>query len=373
MQGIQIGDAHYLCAAAQHSDPLGADAELAALPGLNARRDVPGLWRLQRRLTDRALDLLGSRTLSDPESLAVMRDLGIVLGSVKRHGTEPLEVTPELAPALLALGWQTHLIPRDTVQHYTSWNPDGERRRRYTDDPQERTLQEAVSVVYPQLSASLAISAQVAQLDPRDARFAPLLVSLNALVVGMVSVIDEVVREVSPQFFAQTLRPYFEEVTVAGTTYLGPAAAQVPLWLVDLCLWASDRNSDGYRLFVGDSLPYALPSWRAFYDEHQHRPSVVTRLTRALHQPGPNRQLEQSAAAAAAVLRTLKTFRGRHLGIARKAYDVDVRLYENGSGGAPVQLLKEIIDLTRDNESLVVSRPASHHRPPVATTPAGAR
>ncbi|QBJ96360.1 DUF1864 family protein [Rhodococcus sp. ABRD24] len=366
MTGIKaLPDPHYLCAAVQAADPLNADVLLTDLAAMNERADTTALWALQRELTHRTLTLLAARSLSGVESLAVMRDIGIVLGSVKRHGTEPLEVTPDLSPALLALGWQTGLIPRDTVQHYTAWNPRGERRRRYTDDPQEQHLQDAVSTVFPQLSASLTISSELSELDPRDSRFAPLMSCLDGITVSMVTTIDTVVRSVSPVFFAQVLRPYFEEITIAGTTYLGPAAAQVPLWLVDLCLWASDRNADGYRKFLDDSLPYALPSWRAFHDAHHRHPSIVTRLTTGFAAEPQNADLERSAEATARLLRTLKTFRGRHIGIAKKAYADDVRLYENGSGGAPVALLKEILDLTRENETLL-NKPTTSHRPVAA-------
>ena len=47
---------------------------------------------------------------------------------------------------------------------------------------------------------------------------------------------------VSPEFFARELRPYFEDVHVAGRLYMGPAAAHIPLFLVDVLLWASDRG-----------------------------------------------------------------------------------------------------------------------------------
>ena len=63
--------------------------------------------------------------------------------------------------------------------------------------------------------------------------------------------------------------------------------------------------------------------------------------------------LKDSAIALSDLLRVLKTFRGRHMNIAKKAYAEEVRLYDKGSGGAPVALLKEILDLTRANEKLL--------------------
>ena len=175
----------------------------------------------------------------------------------------------------------------------------------------------------------------------------------------MLETIDAVTAQVSPVFFAQQLRPYFEEITVDGVEYLGPAAAQVPLWLVDLCLWAS---------FLNDSLPYALPDWRDFHERHRDQKSLVTLVSELLTESAgeDSSALQASAVALRELLRVLKTFRGRHIGIAKKAYDEQVRLYDAGSGGAPVALLKEIIDLTRTNENLL--RPSKHTTTPAATS-----
>ena len=62
------------------------------------------------------------------------------------------------------------------------------------------------------------------------------------------------------------------------------------------------------------------------------------------------------ARALARLLRTVVVFRGRHLGLARRAYQAELRLYPVGSGGASVQLLRQVIDLTRRNANLVHQR-----------------
>ncbi|WP_206050777.1 monodechloroaminopyrrolnitrin synthase PrnB family protein [Nocardioides speluncae] len=350
-----ITNAHYDIEAIQAGDPLRADALLARLPELNGRADRPALAALARDLSTRALALTADGLPSPTTGLAVMRDLGMVLGSIKRHGTEPLTVVPELTPLLHALGQQTDLVPRDTVQHYTSWNPPGERRRTYTDDEQERWLQDAVRDVFPALSASLSISDALMELDPADARFAPTADRLEGMVRPMLEAIDSVTSRVSPVFFAQTMRPYFEEIDVDGVDYLGPAAAQVPLWLVDLCLWACDRNGPEYNAFLEESLIYALPDWRAFWARHVSGTSLVTRLEQRIGAgtEGKQESLARSAESLALLLRTLKTFRGRHIGIAKKAYADQVRLYDYGSGGAPIALLKRVLDLTRENETIM--------------------
>ncbi|MDN0076113.1 DUF1864 family protein [Crenobacter sp. SG2303] len=342
----------------QNLDPLQADARLSTLPALNGNADTAALTQLLRSL---AKDIATCRIESAEAALAAMRDIGIVAGSLKRHGIEPVAAVPEIEPPLIALGRYSNMIPRDTVHHYTSWNPPGERRRTYTGDEQERWLQDAVVHVFPNLSASLSISEALSEMDPRDARFAPMIGMLSDASRSMIDAIDSVTSRVSPVFFAQVMRPYFEEFTVEGTPYLGPAAAQAPLWLIDLCVWASDRNQPDYERFLLESVQYSLPPWRDFHARHASKTSLVTKVADLLQsQAGePDEGIVQSASRLADLLYQLKVFRGRHIGIARRAYSPDVRLYDQGSGGAPVELLKRILDLTRENEALMQLRPRS--------------
>ncbi|WP_236246745.1 monodechloroaminopyrrolnitrin synthase PrnB family protein [Streptomyces sp. CC210A] len=343
----------YRIAEIREADPLGADALLAAVPAMNHAADVPALTVALRALVPEPARLARWGVV---ECLAAMRDLGLLLGSLKRHGTEPVAAVPEVGPVLRELGRRTDMVPRDTVHHYTTWNPLGARRRSYTATDMERHLQDAVRMVFPSLVAALDSCAEVARLEPYDPGFAPALDRTAQHVQSVVDSIDFTVANVTPEFFARVLRPYFEEIDVDGRDYLGPAAAQVPLWLVDLTLWQSDRSDPAYDAFLDESLPYSLPAWRAFHAAHRGSVSAVGKVSAALSWESAHRlppQLTASALSLARVLRLLKTFRARHIGIARKAYHDDLRLYDNGSGGAPVALLRTVLDLTRDNETLV--------------------
>lgn len=342
-------------------DPLKADQLLQHLPEVNNNKDISALINLLINLTD-SYSLRDLDTIE--QSHAALRDIGIVLGSIKRHGVEPVQAVPEIEPLLIQFARRHHMVPRDTVLHYTIWNPNGSRRRTYTQDIQEQELQDAVTNVFPHLSSSLTLSHELSQMDARDVRFAPMVLSLKNTSEVMVQTIDRVIQEVSPIFFAQELRPYFEEITIKGQPYLGPAAAQVPLWLLDIVFWASDRSNSTYNTFLEESLKYALPSWREFYQKHVSSPSIVSRIQIQLEDTvqQSDLNLQKSASAVIDLLKSLKTFRGRHIGIAQKAYAEEVRLYSKGSGGAPVELLKMITHLTRDSEFSL--RPSYHSKSP---------
>ncbi|MGM1063959.1 monodechloroaminopyrrolnitrin synthase PrnB family protein [Saccharothrix sp. Mg75] len=335
-------------------DPLGADAVLARLPEMN---DAADLGALVGALRDLVPDAATTAAFDMEDCLAAVRDIGMLLGSIKRHGQEPLDHVPEATPVLLELGERTGMIPRDVVHHYCTWNPTDHRRRRYTPDEQEHQLQNSVRMVFPHLRAGLELCHLLRDVEPADPKFAVLADALNREMLPMVDSIDLVVRDVGPRFFARVLRPYFEEITVAGRVYLGPAAAQVPLWLVDEAVWASDRGDRDYLDFLHHSVPYSLPRWRGLHDDWVGSTSLVTRLLdaygddlEAADRAMPT--LRAAASAMAGVLRTIIVFRGRHLGIARQAYQEDLRLYPLGSGGASVELLREIVDLTRQNAQM---------------------
>ncbi|WP_246150622.1 monodechloroaminopyrrolnitrin synthase PrnB family protein [Streptomyces qinzhouensis] len=336
------------------ADPLGADAPLARLPAMNAAADVPALAAVLRALLPEPEDVA---RYDVPRALAAMRDLGMLLGSLKRHGAEPVTAVPYALPVLERLGRITDMVPRDTVHHYTTWNPPGERLRTYTGLTAEARLQDAVRMVIPGLVTALDHCAELAGLEPYDPGFATALDRTADALGAMVDSIDFTIAHVPPVVFATDIRPYFEEIDVDGVDYLGPAAAQVPLWLVDLTLWQSDRGDRPYERFLAESVRYTLPGWRAHYTAHRGGTSAVSKFSAAVSWETaggrPPAHLVRSGYSLVRVLRILKAFRARHITVARKAYAEEVRLYEQGSGGAPIELLRAVLDLTRDNETFV--------------------
>ena len=144
---------------------------IPALDPLNFDEKLPVLHELNRKANTNEIIQLLYRSLPVPdtldrysyeESIAAMRDLGIFIGILKKHGIEPVAVIPELEYVLLVLMVKTDLPPRDTLLHYTVWNPDGDRMRTYTGLRDERSLIESVKIAMPQLME--------AQRKPRGSR-----------------------------------------------------------------------------------------------------------------------------------------------------------------------------------------------------------
>lgn len=351
-------DADYI----QGIDPLDADPVMPRLRSMNDAADVPGLVSTLRKLLPAAAEI---GRFSLPECLAAMRDLGLVAGSVKRHGREPVEVVPNLTEILLGLAARSGMIPRDTVYHYIRWNPQGARERMYTGHPMERLLMSSVRMCLPNLLAAVELCRELSDLDPGEIDFTLRANDLVVLLRSTEDAIDTTLANVSPEFFAVTLRPYFEKIRVGDEAYLGPAAAHLPLSLIDLKLWASDNGGLEYDRFWVESARYGLPGWRRLYRSWSGEESLVTRLVAALRTRPESTGLLASAEALSRALRSLVVFRGKHLSIARKAYADEIRHSPLGSGGGSLDLLAEILALTKRNAQALRASFARAHLPSV--------
>ncbi|MFI6403225.1 monodechloroaminopyrrolnitrin synthase PrnB family protein [Streptomyces sp. NPDC050548] len=333
-------------------DPLTLDESLRALPRMNEAADVAALTKVVSEALPSEGDI---DRLTPQECLAAMRDLGMYLGSLKRHGVTLFDVIPAATAVFELLGRRTGMIPRDTVFHYTCWNPVGGRERLYTGHPMERSLVDAVRRCMPELARAVETGRALWTEDTHSRAHADGLTALAGQLTAADRAMGDVMRSVAPEFFALELRPYFEDVRIAGRTYMGPAAAHVPLFLVDLLLWASDRGSPEYLGFCREVASLTLPGWRDLYVAWSAAPSLTSRLVAALDEAPPRGTdpLLAGARGLRQALRSLTQFRGKHLVMARRAYHSEVRLYELGSGGGSIGLLEEILGLTRENGALL--------------------
>lgn len=333
------------------ADPLRYDTVLKRVIDANTVGDIGELVRILKWLYGNAMTRQDSEV---PLIVASVRDLGMVMGSLRRFGIQPVTACPGLEPLLVTWAEAHHMVPRDTVHHYTTWNPRGPRRRMYTGNEMERHLIASVCLALPGLADAISdcVSLSATRLDSVMASVQ--LNSVTAAVHRLVDAIDQVVANVTGEFFATRLRPFFEPVNLNGRDYLGPAAAHVPVAIVDLCLWASDAACDEYSEFWRTSAEYGLPGWASISEGFESADSVVTRIL-PLIEDSPNPVVISCAESLGRALKILLEFRAKHLVIAKQAYDESVRSYEVGSGGGTIELLHEIVDLTRQQREAVKS------------------
>lgn len=335
-------------AATQSLDPLDFDHEISTVISANKASEIRALSQLLQRMVEAARHV----NTTSSAVIASVRDLGIVMGSIRRLGEQPAQLCPELTQVLSRWTAIHHMIPRDTVYHYTLWNPEGVRRRRYTDNDMELHLIAAVSHALPDICAAVDRAFALSEAELDDVTTA-LTVSAIALAAGrLVHVIDEVLANVTGSFFATQLRPFFEPVVIGDVEYFGPAAAHVPVALLDLCLWASDASCEEYASFWRTSSAYGLPGWATRAQLLEQRPSLTTRLSRHHGDPASPTVIS-CAEAMARSLRALLEFRAKHLKLAKAAYDPALTHLQKGSGGETISFLESVVELTKANRDAV--------------------
>lgn len=326
-------------------DPLAADSIMQKLPALNASADVAAMQTICYRLLPHPSRL---EAFDYYEAAAAMRDLGVFIGSMKRHGHEPVDLIPELDYVLDVLGNKTGLPPRDTLLHYTSWNPDGLRRRTYTGTADEDHLIQSVKLgMLPLVKAIYGLKAML-ELKPDDATYALLGQQVVADFEGMINGIIHARRNVSTDYFANELRLYFDAIKLHGTIYLGPGAVEMPMFVYDHLLWSSQVTDPLYNEFKETYLPYILSYLRDTYKEQGRQPSLLDKLS-----DWAAEQEKQSAAGLEAfkILNKLclqmKSFRMPHKKVAEEAYEKDKQQRAHGSGGYTTDILTTIIQHTQ--------------------------
>jgi monodechloroaminopyrrolnitrin synthase len=334
-------------------DPLHFDQKIKVLHTLNEKR-------MTREIVQLMYDLLplpdALEQFTYEESIAAMRDLGIFIGILKRHGIEPVEVVPELEYVLLVLMVKSNLPPRDTLLHYTSWNPTDERIRTYTGSKDERSLIESVKIAMPDLLEAIVEMEKLHAVHATHPIFPMMCQNIQEKISAMVQGIVHAKRNVSPAVFANELRFYYDPIKVDyGKDYIGPGAVEMPMFVFDHLLWSCDTNDETYASFKEGYLLYNLGFINDIYWNFKGKPSLLTTVVENLKN-APSQSLMRSAHQLQQLGNILKSFRMPHKKLAENAYAHSAEHNRNhGSGGYSTNILDHIIKLQNEKFSTLTA------------------
>ena len=336
-------------------DPLSADEIMGRLPALNHSGDVPAIVELLTELLARVGDTARFGRL---DAVAVMRELGFFLGSLRRHGLQPVREIPGLEPILERLAHMTDMPPRDTLLHCTVWNPPEPRMRRFTDYRDELCLLESVRRAMRPLESAIHCLQAAYEIPPNTPEFVSLC---DVATKGLSHLVKNTLfarSNVSLSIFARELRPYFDSIVVADREYLGPGAVEMPVFLVDHILWSANTELPWLVDFKRRYLPYILPSLRAVYRHFESRPSLIERVLRVAHQThAESSRWRAGLAALRRVFSVLIQFRAPHTQLAGQAYAVESGGSRDvGSGGYSPDVLREVLECTRQHRNRLAVR-----------------
>ncbi|MFF8848071.1 monodechloroaminopyrrolnitrin synthase PrnB family protein [Streptomyces sp. NPDC015127] len=344
-------------------DPLRLDAFFTRLPELNSKGDSGAILHEARNLD---LSVYTARQANLADSIAAMRDLGMMVCSLNRHGVSAPGNISGLSDAMLGIAERTGMIPRETVLHYCWWNPEGDRQRMFTGATAERSLISSTASSLPAVESAARITATLIDVAPSEPGYSILCSEAVDQLARLSNSVHLPSSGLDARHFADELRHYFLPAEVGHGTYHSAAAAQIPLYLVDQAVWGSDQTDPHIQLLWEDLALYGLPVWRSSFRKLSQAPSLVHRMAAALRGPSSSSSVvHNSATSLMSLIRTLIEFRGRHRRLVRTAYERDSRFYHQGSAGATPELIDQLLFATRECIESIKHGPAqrrvAHH------------
>lgn len=318
------------------ADPISLDSTFIKgdIESMNNAKDSNSLINLARITTETTLTL----GVKHPVHVhAIARDLGILIGSIARLDINPIETVPGLESVLQRIRDYRGMSPYHTVFDYALWDPSDERRRTFTKSEQEIVFIEQVNLG---LLSLFEVNAILKNIDLESSDAASKIEQAVIKFQPMIRAIPEVMRRVGAKFFAETMRPFFNPITLDGVVYEGPGGAQMPIILTDQIIWAGKEIPTFYADFVKRNLAY-LPVVLKNQIESNLQIPFVEQIS-SLDSKAPLRLAVNK------FLTALISFRKPHEKLARDSFGHRQEAAV-GSGGYTPDLLAELINLTNKN------------------------
>jgi monodechloroaminopyrrolnitrin synthase len=288
------------------------------------------------------------KSLDEVSAMAAARDLNMVASAVTKFGVPMYEV-PHLEELLLLLTEKTNEVPTDTVFGYGARNPAGSRQRSFTKTEEETLFIESFSDGMNGLVATLAGLETVQSMKIFDSRYASLVKESTQYLKEMQEAILRVRKHITPDFFTNRLRPFFDPKSLRGQTYFAAGGAQMPVTMIDLLLWGvedPDRTYVGYR---NENLRYLPRAFRSKVEVIMGRSSILESIraqTSRLIPPSAIPAVICSIDSLQELADQLIRFRGPHLSVAKA--NMKIRAQGSvGSGGYDVMILQYLINKTK--------------------------
>lgn len=333
---------------AQQADPFDADTRLVEeVPRLNQAADHTGLLDILQEFVDKGPP---AENLSAPEAWAAIRDLGFVMGPIKRYGIQPAQEVPPLADYLLALANRAACLhPRDDVFTLTVSNPLGRRRRTYTQSPSEYAFIEAVSVSMVAMDRCIVDILRMLSYPLHNTEFETWAKEAAETFQGIIDALLSVRTTVDPDWFANIFTRNLEPITIQGRAFHGPSADQTQMLVIDWMLYG--QSYPNYLQFFDSLRQHLRPKHREIISYHHdvYGGSLVDRVrteyTTSLSRDAA--QTERSLQSVILLLKRIRTFRYPHRKIAVDSFAMRDENRQIGSGGlSPDGDLRKLIDWT---------------------------
>ncbi len=339
------------------ADPLGVDAAIQALPALNDRADIAAI----RDITELAVTNVQDAMRSDfVYASAAIRDICMFGASLTRFNVEPSQCVPGFSKTLLGLAAGAEAtLPRDSFIDYTSRNPDGDRERRFSSQPEEEIFIDSLRQGMASLDYCLEDLVLAYTYSFAEKEFATHCYTAADSFQTMIDSIVKVKKKITPEVFTHSIRPFFEPFAVDGVAYSAPSGAEMSILNVDLIIWGLECKDELYEKYVRANILRLPIIYQELCQQFEGLPSMMSRMQERLLSDTPlNENEHNSVQALYHLLTKIYSFRMPHYKVAED--NVKLRLKETGgaevkgSGGFGIDEVKYVLDQTIKSRQLLL-------------------
>lgn len=331
-------------------DPLDLDSVFA--DGLFVRASVSDCTHKILALFERKVGVIkveAIRKMSEVSAMAAARDLNMFASALTKHNV-PFRVVPHLETLLILLSEKTWEVPTDTVFGYGPRNPVGPRRRMFTGTAEEGLFIQSFTDGMNSLLIALAGLETVQMMSIADARYEIIMHQASQGLNGMISAIESVWHKITPQFFTQRLRPFFEPKTIGSRTYFAAGGAQMPVTMIDLLLWGIEESNRLYISYRNENLQYLPQSYRRKTEAMLQGKSLLRSIQDEIGAgvlDGSRDRARESIRSVLSFTEQMVKFRTLHLRVAKA--NMAIRpAGSKGSGGYDMMLLRYLLRKTNE-------------------------
>jgi hypothetical protein len=330
-------------------DPLGFDQYFVngAFSRLATADDIHPLAEFLSDVVS-VVSLSDVTLLDEVSAMAAARDLNMLASVVTRFGV-PMHKFSHLEELLLILARKTNEVPTDTVFGYGLRNPTGPRQRSFTRTDEETMFIESFSNGMNGLVVTLSGLESVQSMKFSDSRYALLVTESVQYLQQMQEAILVVRKGITPDFFTNRLRPFFDPKTIRGQTYFAAGGAQMPVTMIDLLLWGVEDVDRTYVSYRNENFRYLPRSYRSKVEVFMRMPSILKSVRALTEQPVPASEIRTTLTSIESLqelANQLIRFRGPHLSVAKA--NMRIRTEGSlGSGGYDVAILHYLIYKTK--------------------------
>ncbi|MHC0449371.1 MAG: monodechloroaminopyrrolnitrin synthase PrnB family protein [Candidatus Lariskella arthropodorum] len=257
-------------------DPLYFDELVSLIHDSNAQKNSSELIRILKTLAERA----AIRDFNYYEKIAAIRDIGILLGSLIRLDIQPCDILPGLPDVLMKFAKDTDFPPRDTILHYTIFNPQNARIRSYTGLSDELLfIQNIRSGVFDVITAmhELVILYTISPLDEEFTLCAENI--LAKLTVSLYKCLALAAQVASSEVAANKLMYFYQELTIDNQKYFWVNFIQACICIFDHILWSCSIAEELPIQEQKIDLLYMFPELRQIYKRFIDMPDLITKFS----------------------------------------------------------------------------------------------